>query len=331
MVGFEFIRASAILFVFLAHSIDNQSHNEIFLLLIRSISPGLTMSALGFISGYLLSAKYGVFDGSFYIKRFARIYSSLFVCLFLIGLLHLYLSYDVINQHSIIHFMGLSFFLNLLLVNNKSSIGIGLWFVTIINMMYLLLPLITILYKHRRSWIHLILTVGLCLFFDKVMYGTESAWNVVMSFNIGCYIGVNSDFEKFSNRSLAFYVLTTGVLIMLCAGATARLLPYQIRGLLMPFYPVFALPMLWKIGNRISGHFEDLIIWFSSISFEVYILHFYFINKYFQDLFPAIRSIYLQLIVSLLIVLPLAHICSKAGLFISSRLHFYFLHLNYGK
>ncbi|MCP4266708.1 MAG: hypothetical protein GY777_14250 [Candidatus Brocadiaceae bacterium] len=69
VIGFDLIRAFAVLFVFIAHIIDKQSHNETTLLVVRSISPGLTMSLLGFISAYLLTTKYDLFDGTFLGKK----------------------------------------------------------------------------------------------------------------------------------------------------------------------------------------------------------------------------------------------------------------------
>ena len=54
--GYDFIRSFAILVVFLGHALKH-STNEVFLLAIRSLSPGLTMSLLGFISAALLSAR----------------------------------------------------------------------------------------------------------------------------------------------------------------------------------------------------------------------------------------------------------------------------------
>ena len=291
IIGFDFIRAFAIFFVFIAHILNKQSHNSIILLIERSISPGLTMSVLGFISAYLLTSKYKKFNGSFYVKRFSRIYSSLIICLSLITVLHLFLSYDVINQHSIIHFMGLSFFMELFQVTNKSSLGGGLWFVTIIIIMYLLLPLMCQFYTHKYKKIHLLIIIFCCLFFNKVMYGVASSWNVAISFNIGCFIGLNSNIKDFFNKSLAYYALATCVLLVLSGLATSKIIPYEIKSLLLPFYPFCAIPMLYKIGNKITGAFKASIVWFSSISYEVYILHFYFINDKFSDIFPSIKSI----------------------------------------
>lgn len=314
ILGFDFVRAFAIFFVFMAHILDKQSHSSVVLLVIRSISPGLTMSVLGFISAYLLTSKYKEFNSAFYVKRFSRIYSSLIICLSLITILHIFLSYDVINHHSIIHFMGLSFFLGLFQVTNISSLGAGLWFVTIIIIMYLFLPLITQIYKHRYKKIHLIAVILICLFFCKIMDGVTSALYVVIAFNIGCFVGINSNIEKFTKKSLAYYTLTTGFLLILSGLATSKILPVEIRGLLVPFYPFFAIPMLYKIGNSLNGFFKSGIIWFSSISYEVYILHFYFINDNFSDIFPTIKSSILQIIIAIIIVLTLACFVSKIGL-----------------
>lgn len=74
--GYDFIRSVAILVVFLGHILNKQATNETVLLTFRSLSPGLTMSLLGFISAALLSVKEHEF-GTFMIKRFTRIYISL--------------------------------------------------------------------------------------------------------------------------------------------------------------------------------------------------------------------------------------------------------------
>ena len=299
--GFDFIRTFAIFFVFMAHIFDKQCDNSTILLIERAISPGLTMSLLGFISGYLLSKKYKTkYDAVFYIKRFSRIYSSLFSCLSCIVILHIILSYDVVNQHSIIHYMGLSFFIDLLQVENNSSIGAGLWFITIINMMYLILPLLSFVYIHKNRIYHLTIIIISCLFLNWVMYSTASAWNVVIAFNIGCYVGLNYSIEKLSQKSIYFYAILTIILIITSTLATSKIIPYEIRSILFPVYPIIVAPLFFKIGNLLTGIIRVAIGWFSSISYEVYIIHFYFINNYFADLFPNITSLSFQIIISIL-------------------------------
>lgn len=258
-IGYDFIRMFAICIVFMGHIIGRQIHSEPILLIIRSLSPGLTMSLLGFISGYLLVAKYDLFDGNFYIKRFSRIYSSLIICLLPIILFHIYLSYDVLNQHSVLHLMGLSFFMDLLHVPNKSSIGAGLWFITIINFMYLSLPLIKKVYSHEHSKIHLFLIIIFCLFFQTILWGSGSGWNVIISFNIGCYVAQNSNIKSLSKRSLMFYIVTTAILLLVCGLSTSKAISYEMRILLLPLYPFFAVPLLYKIGNRVAGKLRTIV------------------------------------------------------------------------
>jgi len=327
MCGFDFIRAFSVFFVFMAHIINKQCENTTILLIERAISPGMTMSLLGFISGYLLSSKYKTkFDGIFFIKRFSRIYSSLFICLTVIVVIHIILSYDVINIHSIIHYMGLSLFIDLLQVNNISSIGNGLWFITIINIMYLTLPLMTYIYSHKNKVIHLLSIIIICIFLNHVIYTVPSAWNVIIAFNIGCFIGVSSSIDKSFQKPTTFYAIATLLLFILSALATSSIIQNSIRGLLFPLYPFFIVPLLFRIGSNLRDFMGSTTIWFSSISYEVYIIHFYFINRYFEDFFPNITSIFLQIVIALIIVLPLAHILSKISSAMSKTINNYLIH-----
>ena len=254
ITGFDFIRAFSVFFVFMAHIITKNSENQVFVLVIRAISPGITMSLLGFISGYLLSSKDIVsFNGGFYIKRFSRIYVALFVCLTVVVAMHIILSYNVICQHSLIHFMGLSFFMELFQVKNNSSIGAGLWFITIINIMYLALPIIVYIYSHKNKTVHLVFAIVVFLFLNQVMSSATSAWNVIIAFNIGCYAGISSSIKEIYKRSMVFYVIATFSLFVLSAFATSNVIFYEVRSFLFPLYPVFVAPLLLKIGNKIKG------------------------------------------------------------------------------
>ena len=167
--GYDFIRSFAILVVFLSHALKH-STNEVFLLASRSLSPGLTMSLLGFISAALLSARDYDF-GSFLIKRFTRIYISLIFCLIVILSAHALLGKKVITQHTLLHLMGLSAFFELFLVQNKTTIGAGLWFITAMILMYFVFPLLQKLFRHPRGLVHLFFFVALCTVLNFAMYG----------------------------------------------------------------------------------------------------------------------------------------------------------------
>ena len=80
IAGYDFIRSIAILIVFLGHILEKQATSDAVLLAVRSLSPGLTMSLLGFISAALLSQKERN-SGTFLVRRFTRVYIPLGMCL----------------------------------------------------------------------------------------------------------------------------------------------------------------------------------------------------------------------------------------------------------
>ena len=183
VVGFDFIRTAAILIVFIGHIINRQSDNQALLLTFRSLSPGLTMSLLGFISPILLTKQFqNIFDSSYYFRRLTRIYISLFLCLTLLFLHLILLGKDVINLHSALHFMGLSLFFDIFMVDSKSPLRLDLWFVSIIIIMYLLLPFLSQLFRHRNGFVHLVILILFFFFLDFSIYRIASAWNVAISF-----------------------------------------------------------------------------------------------------------------------------------------------------
>lgn len=107
-----------------------------FLARMRSLL-GLTMSLLGFISAALLSSAHDESArdedfGSFLIKRFTRIYSSLIFCLIVILTIHALLGKKVMEmshagyvmaQHTLFHFMGMRAVFEMLEVDSEVTIG----------------------------------------------------------------------------------------------------------------------------------------------------------------------------------------------------------------
>ncbi len=318
VIGFDFIRTFAIITVFIGHIVNAQSQNGTLSLLVRILSPGLTMSLLGFISGYLITNKNGLnYDGTFYVKRFVRIYIPLFLCLFFVSTLHLTMGKDIISQQLIFHFMGLSGFFDLFQLKNNSSIGLGLWFVTVIILMYLLLPFFSKLLSHKYGMIHLVLFILFFLLLNLMLSGVSSICNVIISYVIGVYVGVNRKIDLLLYRNTWIYACGTGLIFLICAFSIQKIIPYHLKNFLFPLYPVVVFPLLFKIGCNFPPIGCFLISAFASISYEVYILHFYFINNNLIELFPHIQGISMQTVVAFGITLPLAYILSK----VASRLN----------
>jgi len=281
--GYDLIRSFSILFIFLGHIFIKQCQNDAVKIIICSISPGMTISLLGFISAALLSQK-EISSGAFLIKRFIRIFLPLFLCLTIVGSLHILMGKAVISQHLIIHFMGLSAFLDLLHVKNLTTIGIGLWFVTAILTMYILLPVLQILFRHRNGLIHLIILILICTSAGFVLFSTESCWNVAISFMVGTYLGATGRLDQLTSRESVLTLIIPLCIIAFAVLSTTHIISYEIRGFLFAFYPLAFVPAFFALARRMPKSILKTSTFFSELSYEFYILHFYFINENLRDL-----------------------------------------------
>jgi peptidoglycan/LPS O-acetylase OafA/YrhL len=242
--GYDFIRSFAILVVFLCHAFK-RSTNEVFFIGSHALSPGLTMSLLGFISAALLSTRECDF-GAFLIKRFTRIYSSLIFCLIVVLTIHALLGKKVMEmshaghvmvQHTLFHFMGMSAVFEMLEVDSEVTIGPGLWFITAIIALYLVFPLLQKVFRHPRGLLHVVLFVALCTMLDFVMYGEQSMWNVVISFAVGVYCSANGYTKRLTETGARLVVPLVGCvgLLTVTVLCTAHVLPNSVRSFLFAF------------------------------------------------------------------------------------------------
>jgi peptidoglycan/LPS O-acetylase OafA/YrhL len=320
--GYDFIRSFAILVVFLCHAFK-RSTNEFFFFGSHALSPGLTMSLLGFISAALLSTREYDF-GSFLIKRFTRIYSSLIFCLIVVLTIHALLGKKVMEmshaghvmaQHTLFHFMGLSAVFEMLEVDSEVTIGSGLWFITAIVGLYLVFPLLQKVFRHPRGLVHVVLFVALCTMLDFVMYGEQSMWNVVISFAVGVYCGVNGYTKRLTDTGAGMVVPLVGCVGLLTVAAlcTAHVLPNSVRSLLFAFYPLAFVPVLFAVSQKLPKPILVASGVFAGVSYEFYILHFYFLNDGFKDFFPASIPLYDQALIAFVITFILAYVISKGA------------------
>lgn len=217
----------------------------------------------------------------------------------------------VISQHTLLHLMGLSGFFELFQVENKSTVGSGLWFITAIVLMYLLFPALQKLFQHPHRLLHLALCIVLCYAFNYVMYGTASTWNVIVSFSVGVYCGVNNFTHRLIHAKSLPAIAGSTLLLMTVALATAHILPFTLRTLLFPLYPFTFVPFLFAISNRLPKPLVVASSFFAGVSYEFYILHLYFINAGFLEFFPKPMSIARQIIISFVISVGLAYAISR--------------------
>jgi hypothetical protein len=113
--------------------------------------------------------------------------------------------------------------------------------------------------------------------------------------------------------SIAFPLLGCIGLLLVAALSTAHVLPYSIRGLLFAFYPLAFVPFLFAVSKKLPPPIVAASSLFAGLSYEFYILHFYFINDGFEDFFPASTPLYGQVIIAFVVTFVLAYVISKGA------------------
>lgn len=322
--AYDLIRCFAIVVVFLGHSIIGQTTVRYVSAAFATLSPGLTMSLLGFLSAILLAGRQED-TGVFLARRLTRIYIPLFLCLGAALLLQSLIGTARVNQDTIVHFLGMSWAFSLVSAQNDASIGAGLWFVTVILLMYLLLPLLRRLFTHTRGTLHILIIVVLGVVADHWL-NAAGAWNVVMAFCVGTYLVVSDRLDAARDIPLRWSALGACALLTLCALATTRVIPFWVRGLLLPFYPLAFLPLFVWTARRLPRLVNRATAFFALVGLEFYILHFYFINAHFAEFFGPMR-LALRIPVSFVVTLALATILSFAGRLLRRRVEGYLLHM----
>lgn len=140
---------------------------------------------------------------------------------------------------------------------------------------------------------------------------------MVIAFCIGTYLCVNGLLEALLYRrpvvlNLIFACCVLGV----CALASAHVIPFWIRGLLLPLYPLVFVPLFFAAARVLPHCINRTASGFAAVSYEFYILHFYFIGRGFNELFGDSIRMALEIPISFALVLALATVLY----FLNSRL-----------
>lgn len=325
--GYDLIRTFSIIVVFFAHIILGQSKNPYSTIIFKSLSPGITMSLLAFISACLLVNNKSLENdfSSFLLKRLIRIYVPVILVLTFAVLFNKYQGINIQKDHLIYNYLGLGLFFDWFKVSNKSSVGWGLWFITAILIMYVLLPVLKRIFNHKNGLIHYGVIYLLCILINYITVPSSSSfWNVAISFSLGVYLFTNNLLDRLINMKFKIAFPLSLILLMICALSFSGFLYYDIPKYLYPMYPIAFTPLFFRLANHLPELVERGVKRFSEISFEFYMVHFYFINGAFSRLFGN-RSLLFQIVIGSLISLFLAFIIAKIGNKVRKLIETYFL------
>lgn len=276
---FNFIRAISCLLIFTGHYGAWHDYPA----LPRSATVALSM--FSFISAYLLSNRPPLYDWNFYQKRVRRIYPTVFVVTML-GVVFLYLLGDFHFTYDIL--------VNLLCLNaivNHSAVyqelGGGMWYTTFILLAYLVLPLLRWLYEKFNP--HIVKCVQM-LFVGAIVVNfpwanTNSGYlpfsECFSWFATGIYFfrtkGNNDLINSYPFIVLVFSWSWTGMVVyhFLIKNPALQYLSVAV----IPFWAYPLLTMAAKYFEK-NAIVRSAVTFISSISFEIYLCHFYIISSH---------------------------------------------------
>jgi peptidoglycan/LPS O-acetylase OafA/YrhL len=317
LIGYDLIRSFAIFIIYFGH-IDKQITHESVLCFSYNGSP-ISLSLLSFISAVLILKKKEPIE-ILMVKRISKIFIPLFFCLSCVLILHYFQNKNIFCQHTLLHFMGLTAFFDIFAVSNTASIGSGLWFITAICTMYIALPVLKLIFINHRGFIYLLLVILVSLFLNNNIDGSQRLWGVFIPFYLGVYLTVNDKIKSLTEINIIVSGLSVILVLIVSTVVIAQRQPYSVRLILYVFYPLAFVPLLFFISNILSEKALQVISFFSSISYEFYILHFYFINKNFYEIFPDHFGFCSHVILSFMMTLILSYFLSFFIKFFQRRL-----------
>jgi hypothetical protein len=260
-----------------------------------------------FSSGYFTSRIYGVrIDrGRFWRKKLERLGLRYWVILSFLAIVVALRGRTVLHWHTLVHYAGLSGVLNWLHVPNRSGLGGGLWFFTLLLIFYLAYPYLAKIGRSRRAAaaVSLVTAVGATYLQAHVEVGHE-LWLTSLGFILGVMYGSNE--PRFGSWPAALVALLgCGLLAVLNAvvhykGANTALM--TLTSIAIAVWLAKTRLPAWPLLKRIA-------------SLETYLLEIFLIHTYLF-IHPTGRNV-LDFIISMVLVMAAAVAINRLAGFVT--------------
>jgi hypothetical protein len=168
-----------------------------------------------FSSAYFTSRIYGVkIDKKrFWHKKLERLGLRFWVILSFLTIVLAFEGRPILYWHTLVHFAGLSGVLNWLAIPNRSALGAGLWFFTLLLMFYFSYPYLAKLGQSRfiATLVALGAIAGAVFLQERIKLGHE-LWLTSLGFILGVLYGLHE--PEFSSRRALFVAALSCVCLL---------------------------------------------------------------------------------------------------------------------
>lgn len=249
-----------------------------------------------FSSAYFTSRAYGteVKRRQFWRKKFERLGPRYWLIMSFLVLILLFKGKSLLHWHSLIHYLGLSGFLNWFDIPNQSALGAGLWFFTLLLLFYIGYPYLAELCKSKSvAFVTTIIASVATLFLEMNVKVGHELWLTLLGFILGVAFGLHDPHVSAKSATVLTGFLCTTLLVLNLFSDYKQLNSVLILGASVSISIMLTrikLPESKEIG-RIA-------------EFEAYLLEIFLIHTYLFIRFTGISA--LDFFVSLILIVSIA-------------------------
>lgn len=252
-----------------------------------------------FSSAYFTAKIYGVeVDRQrFWQKKLERLGLRFWVSLSFLTLILAIKGGAVFHWHTLIHFIGLSGVLNWFSIPNRSDLGAGLWFFTLLLLFYFTYPYLAKLSASKSSArvIAVIATVGAISLEQSIKVGHE-LWLTSLGFILGVVYGLHE--PKFSARSV---LLLAGLSCVCLLGLNVLSSYKQFNAILIAAASIFI--SLWLSKATLpQWSAAKMLAKFEGYLLEIFLIHTYLFVHVFGNSYQDFGVSAILIIIAAMVV-----------------------------
>ncbi|WP_158568935.1 MULTISPECIES: acyltransferase family protein [unclassified Duganella] len=262
-----------------------------------------------FSSGYFTSLRYGAdLDiGRFWRNKLERLGVRYCFILGFLAVVVMLRGGTLFHWHTLVHFFGLSGVLNWLDIRNRSGLGAGLWFFTLLLVFYAVYPLLAKLCRSKRhAAVAAVTSTAMAIYLEEHTNIGHELWLTSLGFILGVAYGMQGPTLRAWPAAASAALGGTGLLVAHRTGFKgSNTTLIAITGIACTIWLANATRVNWRGFSRLA-RLEDYLL-------EIFLIHSYLF------LHPSHDTL-LDLSFSVIVIVAVAAGLHRTGNWISSKI-----------